>query len=141
MGIEQCLHHCTSTGVSSAVAEPQTGQIFSFVSILQILHHNRPHPRCSMHIKITKIQVYCSMGVSLFQVLDTATQNKQLSRWNQPERQTRPISQLVSCITAKNRPQKISVTPSRIARKQTFATVKYRKYAPLTWLSSRAMSL
>lgn len=35
----------------------------------------------------------------------------------------------------------VSVNTNSIARKQTFATAKYRKYAPLTWLSSRAMSL
>ena len=33
------------------------------------------------------------------------------------------------------------VSTKRATRKQTFAAVKYRKYAPLVWLSSRAMSL
>ena len=67
MGIAQCLHHCTLTGVSSAVVEPQTGQIFSFVSILQLLLYKYPHPRCLMHIENCEIKSIIT-ELSMFQV-------------------------------------------------------------------------
>lgn len=51
------------------------------------------------------------------------------------------ISQLISRMTAQLNAPRAKVSTSKITRKQIFATVKYRKYAPFSRPSSLVMSL